>query len=1125
MTPDYEQRQQALDIGQSIAVLAPAGSGKTELLVQRALRLLTYSETPEQVLIITFTRKATFEMRERIINAMQQAVDKSPITSKHQHQIREIATAALKHDQQQGWQLLQNSHRLQVKTIDSLCHYLASNMFMDSGYLLPLIVNDNTQLQYRQAVNNLFLRFNEGDSDDRDLCQALEQLLRQYDNNCEQLSRLLCEMLDSRTGWVNLMGEFTSIDIADNFNRYAEDLIEILLERLKPWKNKLEDCLNYAQSNLDGLELPKTLEIGTDNPAISQWQAFIQTLLLTKQGAWRQTLNKGNGFPPSMPNSYKQDMLELLEAMQACPMLLEFLNKITSLPKTEAINDRAWCLTMDAITLVLPHLMAELDKVFQTTGICDHSAMTLAAFKALRNLDAPTELALRLDYRIQHILVDEFQDTSSFQVELLELLTEGWQPGDGRTLFIVGDAMQSIYSFRQANVGLFIRACKQGIGNLALNTVGINANFRSQKGIVSWVNQSFDTIFPPGDSQNPMVYRPSEAIKQNLQRPAVDLKMFSDGDKAEAESIAQKIAVILKEGDDTIGILVSNRAHLKALLPALARQSIPWQANDIWPLMQSMAVIDLHSLTRAIHSGADRLAWIGLLRSPLCGLDMQDLYYLCSPEQNYLSGTSDRLILPPIWECLQKATSNQHLSPQGRQILSRMLPILSTTMELRGLQPTSSLIENCWRALGGLESLQRDSDRSAVDSYLTLLEQHQENANNLNWQLLEQNLHRHYVKGHSTEAENSSPVQIMTIYKAKGLEFDHVFLPALNKTSKSDTAPLLRWNKVDYKDGKVRLLFSPKPAIDDEQQGYFHFLQQENARLKQQERSRLLYVGCTRAIKHLYLSCVNTKGAQGEWKKPSSQSLLHFLWPDYKQQFIDFIQSSTASTAQPSAIPQQIQRLAANFKASFTLEKIQSSAEPPATVASDLDIKFPTGVTSLKAIIAQCAGTLLHRTLRQVLLSGIEHWQIGSPRRQHQQRLWNEELRQQGFDKATQKRIIQSINQGLDCMLGDEQGQWILDNSHEDSCSELSMDYLSDDTSIKTIIIDRTFIDRGQRWIIDYKSSTPDKGQSLDQFFALQQARYRPQLDRYQQVLNRYRASQNVQKMLYFPLIGTSCPL
>jgi len=103
---------------------------------------------------------------------------------------------------------------------------------------------------------------------------------------------------------------------------------------------------------------------------------------------------------------------------------------------------------------------------------------------------------LRLDYRLQHILVDEFQDTSSAQLELVRLLTAGWQTGDGRSVFCVGDPMQSIYGFRQAEVRAFLELAEDGIGELRFDVQRLRDNFRSAKAVVEWINACFSRVLP-----------------------------------------------------------------------------------------------------------------------------------------------------------------------------------------------------------------------------------------------------------------------------------------------------------------------------------------------------------------------------------------------------------------------------------------------------------------------------------------------------------------------------------------------------------------------------------------------------------------------------------------------------
>ena len=155
------------------------------------------------------------------------------------------------------------------------------------------------------------------------------------------------------------------------------------------------------------------------------------------------------------------------------------------------------------------------------------------------------DLALRLDYQLHHILVDEFQDTSWTQFNLLEKLTAGWQAGDGRTLFIVGDGMQSCYGFRNADVSLFLRARDSGIGPVTLQPLQMSVNFRSDAAVVGWVNEVFAEAFPLHDDvlRGGVCYSASEASKATEPAAGVCCQLFvaaanqqDDSDDDESDS-------------------------------------------------------------------------------------------------------------------------------------------------------------------------------------------------------------------------------------------------------------------------------------------------------------------------------------------------------------------------------------------------------------------------------------------------------------------------------------------------------------------------------------------------------------------------------------------------------------
>ncbi|MCH8157870.1 MAG: UvrD-helicase domain-containing protein, partial [Nitrospinae bacterium] len=152
---DARERQEALDPTRSFLVQAPAGSGKTELLIQRFLKLLGGVEYPEQILSMTFTRKAAGEMKTRILDALERARDDTPPESAHQRQTWELARLALKRDRTQGWRLLENPNQLKVQTIDSFCSGLVKQMPILSWMGGPLDTQEKAYDLYRETAQRL----------------------------------------------------------------------------------------------------------------------------------------------------------------------------------------------------------------------------------------------------------------------------------------------------------------------------------------------------------------------------------------------------------------------------------------------------------------------------------------------------------------------------------------------------------------------------------------------------------------------------------------------------------------------------------------------------------------------------------------------------------------------------------------------------------------------------------------------------------------------------------------------------------------------------------------------------------------------------------------------------------
>lgn len=1143
---DRSARDQAIDPSGSYGVSAPAGSGKTELLIQRTLSLLAQVEHPESILGITFTRKAANEMRERVIRALEKANLDEPVSSQHERLTLNLAAAVLKRNNELQWGLLENPSRLRFQTIDGLCRQLANQLCLETGIVVPPSMSDDSKALYSLAAERVLDFIEEKNA----VGDALRLLVKHLDGNLQNLVDLIADLLSSRDSWLGLMfsQEIDSEYLRDRIEALIEESLIAVQQLLAPYSSDINGLLDYAVAHKEGADyLSADLNIELPDSAVfnlGQWKA-IRAFFITgasDQAKYRSAkgLNKRMGFPTESDQAdkatarqRKQEYAALIAAFEENPKILHSLNRLGILPDLADPNDvdpnadpsidgrqqtQANQITA-ALFNVLPLAAAAFNTLCQEVGETDFTAVAIAAIEALGQTDNPTPLALRLDYRIQHILVDEFQDTSRVQIDLLERLTAGWQPDDGRTLFIVGDGMQSIYGFRKANVSLFIRARREGIGDIHITPLDLTANFRSDSQIVDWVNQSFVSLFPEQDNlvQGQVAFKAAESVKPSSDWH-IDLHGYASAAQ-EAAAIAADIDAKLSDSDASLAILVRGRRHLEAILPELRAHQISWQAQDIDPLANRMAVMDIHSLTRALCVPADRIAWLALLRAPWAGLDMSDLLHLCEWKTDKETAQS----FPTIWQALQSADDISQLSDQGKRIASRLRVHLQQTLSQIGRQPLRDLIEALWRDLDGPAGLLEDRDQKDVEDYLQLIERVETGGMIPDWQALNRRLNELYsqpdlalktVAGKSDDAR----LQIMTIHKSKGLEFDHVYLPGLGRTTGRNEDPLLLWWQREYEDGSEGYLLAAKAAAgsnqsDKNHQSLYDYLKAEESARQRQETARLLYVACTRARKSLFLSATLSWDEKKEQvKKPPGNSMLAALWDLYSESFSDGFQPLFETEQKQTAIIDGIRRLDPERPINgLAVCQDQPSAETDAE---------PSTYLYSDNYLARISGDLIHHSLMRIVREDIV-----APDKEQFLSDWQSGVSSIGLSVPQQTDIIEKLEQMLAAILSDQTGRWILDTSHSDSAAELEIDYLDAHGSVQLAIIDRTFIEhidnhKSQRWIIDYKSSSPKIDEPLNDFLKRQADTYRAQMHRY---LSLFDGADTINRaMLYFPAISAS---
>ncbi|MGH8646627.1 MAG: 3'-5' exonuclease [Gammaproteobacteria bacterium] len=594
----------------------------------------------------------------------------------------------------------------------------------------------------------------------------------------------------------------------------------------------------------------------------------------------------------------------------------------------------------------------------------------------------------------------------------------------------------------------------------------------------------------------PVPYTPS-VTTLFLDKEAVTVHPFFDNDQW---GEAQRVVALVKEArerNESVAVLARTRLHLREVVASLNAAGLRYQATEIAALADRPVIQDLTALTLALLHPADRIAWLSVLRAPWCGLSLTDLHALAAHDHRRC-----------LWDLLCKDELQSQISADGQERLRRLRVVFQSALAKRRRGSLRRWVEGTWLALGGPACITEETDFLNVRAFFEKLDALEQGADLLEWQ----RLGTHVAAAFAAPDSQADPMlQLMTLHKAKGLEFDTVIVPGLGRTTRTDQERLLLWMERPRASGRNDLLLALLPEMPSEgKEEIYHYLQRLTRAQMRAEQKRLLYVAVTRARRQLHLlgrAATRAVADQLEPQCPRPGTLLHDLWPVVEMQF-----RRSLNVRGPEAEPilrsdplQRVRRLSLDWILPPPPAPIPGSRQSAIHAEGSIEFRW-AGST------ARHVGTVVHRFLQVIAAQGPRAGDIHSRRIQIARSLTT-----LGVPDDALQAAVDKVLDALSSTLADRRGRWILNPEHQDAHNEYALGGVLGGEIVHAVI-DRTFIDReGIRWIIDYKTGT-HLGADPTAFIDNEQQRYQAQLERYA-VLMGGLEPRPIRLGLYFPLL------
>lgn len=804
--PTPEQALAINTIKSNVSLLAGAGSGKTYVLMKRFVQILRadLSVNPTNIVAITFTRKAADEIKGRVRQAVSECVEQA------QNDLERLR-----------WQEhLQKVESAPISTIHSLC----SRILRDNPVETQLdpeftILEDFEAQDFFKETLQQYLRKNIKEN------AALRRLVQTYGVN---------SFVNQVTALVDKLSELVREDnLAEPYLKAKEELpalqqklfaaVREVIEAREALgaKTKGRQTLTEAAGLLD--EMQKQLL--APEPDCS---------LLDASGVVKVS---GKALAAELTNlkNLRQELNNVLLNAKGCDLVHDWL-------------------------AVLQEFYACLSARKQENNVLFNDDLDLLAIEHLQKNEA---LRQKYQERYKYIMVDEFQDTNERQRQLIYLLC-GNKLDNTNNLFIVGDVKQSIYRFRHADVSVFNRV-KEDIAQNAGKNLGMKTNFRSTQSIVESCNTAFCQLMDlpkeeiclehheganTGGAKVCLLQVPYKSKEDELGAKEDKWQKEADAIAAYLQQELPKVEPQLRPGASK-AILLRTMTHCEILRQTLQGYGINCVVVKGKGFYEQQEVLDILNLLAVLHNRYASLELAGALRSNYFGLDDATLTQLFWQTEN------DK----PLWDVLQAVGSGElqlKLQPEQQALAMHAAERLRSLRQAVALMALPELFAQLWDELKPEFVLSQQengpSKLANVKKLRRLAQQYcqTKQASLAEWLQNVKDLRASSSKEPAATVQADDALQIMTIHNSKGLEFDLVILPQLDKSVKGDTASI---KYLPGKEGEQGLLGIKVPdnEMQPQNSGVYEQAKARDSELEEEESRRLLYVAMTRAQKQLLM--------------------------------------------------------------------------------------------------------------------------------------------------------------------------------------------------------------------------------------------------------------------------------